>query len=299
MKKRLYLFIMFLCLISLVGCGKKESYPEATKDECFVIEGTTLKDYICYPHILYKGDVISDVVIPKGITVIGERAFEKTKITSVVIPDTVTEIQEFAFMDNLLTSITIPNGVKTIKYGAFINNQLTDVTISDSVEQIEGDSLLGAFENNKIKTLKLGKKLQKIGGRAFKNNMITNLEIPDSVTSIGNFAFFDNELATLKIGKGMTRISGGVFAKNKLTTVEIPDNIKFIENSVTGLNGIGTYGAFQENQITSLSFGKNIETIGWDAFVDNKLTTVKVPKSLINEVKRAFDSNVKIESIEK
>ena len=88
-------------------------------DPCeFAINGT----------ILEKGSNKAKVIIPRGVTIIGYRAFYGcNRITSITIPNSVTSIGQFAFMGcSGLTSITIPNSVTRIYDGAFegCNKQL-------------------------------------------------------------------------------------------------------------------------------------------------------------------------------
>ena len=64
---------------------------------------------------------VATIVIPDGVTSIGEYAFEFcSSVASIVISDSVTTICDVAFAGcRSLTSIDIPNGVASIGYGAF------------------------------------------------------------------------------------------------------------------------------------------------------------------------------------
>ncbi len=89
---------------------------------------------------LYVGkDLITNLVIPEGITVIPSYAFRRVNITGVTIPNSVTSIGNVAFYScDSLTSITIPEGVTSIGYEAFYScDSLTFITIPDSVTSIE------------------------------------------------------------------------------------------------------------------------------------------------------------------
>lgn len=109
-----------------------------------------------------------DVVIPDGVTSIGEDAFRNCgTLTSVVIPEGVTSIGWHAFSGcSSLTSITIPEGVTGIGWCAFSGcSSLTSITIPEGVTSI--------------------------GGRAFSYcSSLTSITIPESVTGIDSDGFF-------------------------------------------------------------------------------------------------------------
>ena len=84
-------------------------------------------------------DTMTELVIPKGVTQIGNYAFDGCNaLTSLIIPDSVTSIGVGAFTYcNALTSLTIPDSVTSIGENAFgYCNALTSLTIPDSVTSI-------------------------------------------------------------------------------------------------------------------------------------------------------------------
>ena len=113
---------------------------------------------------------ITSVIIPNGVTSIGELAFENCSglTGELVIPNSVISIgeQAFAYCTGL-TSVTIGNSVTSIGVSAFNEcSGLTSVTIGNSVTSIG----VGAF---------------------FNCSGLTSITIPNSVTSIGMMAFFN------------------------------------------------------------------------------------------------------------
>ena len=94
----------------------------------------------------YHGSA-ADVVIPDGVTIVGEGAFFGCKsLTSVVIPDGVTTIGYAAFNTcTSLTSVVIPDSVTIIKSCAFYGcKSLPSLIIPDCVTNIEAASFDGA-----------------------------------------------------------------------------------------------------------------------------------------------------------
>lgn len=85
------------------------------------------------------------VVVPEGVTEIGEYAFEYcTKITSVTIPSSVTKIGEKAFCDCYsLTSIEIQNKATKIAHDAFKGSDKIELPNNWKKYPIESTAYLG------------------------------------------------------------------------------------------------------------------------------------------------------------
>lgn len=152
----------------------------------------------------------STVIIPNGVTKIGDSAFASCDLTSVVIPEGVTEIDEEAFYscDNLV-SVTIPNTLKKIGRCAFqYCSSLTSLTIPEG--------------------------LTEIGERAFEYcSSLTSLTIPEGVTEIGDFVFSKcNNLKRVMIPDSVIKMGEHIFNLcDNLTTVALPKSEKYLVSS--------------------------------------------------------------------
>lgn len=84
----------------------------------------------------FNRDKLTEVIIPEGVTAIGEKAFAMLhSLKTVIIPDTVTEIGKCAFhMCDNLESVTIGNGVSCIKDATFdFCYKLKNVTMPEDI----------------------------------------------------------------------------------------------------------------------------------------------------------------------
>ena len=90
-------------------------------------------------NLYLNGELVTEVVIPEGITALGHEAFGGcTSLTRITIPNTVTSIGNEAFFGcKNLVEISLPKGITAIGTGTFYDcTGLTDIAIPDSVTSI-------------------------------------------------------------------------------------------------------------------------------------------------------------------
>ena len=196
MKKVLSL-LLALCLL----VGTVPMLASAADDDFTIEDGVLVK---------YNGEG-ENVVIPNGVTSIGEKAFENCEsILSVKIPEGVTSIGSAAFFGcNNLENVSFPSSLKIIGGGSFRMTALTNVNIPDGVTTI--------------------------GGSAFSlSSTLVSVTIPNSVTSIGAYAFeMLANLSSITLPEGLTTISKGMFyASEGLRSITIPASVTKIEDYV-------------------------------------------------------------------
>ena len=194
------------------------------------------------------------------------------KVLDLLIPDGVTEIGDYAF-DGCegLTSVTIPDGVTSIGDGAFERcTGLASVNISESVISI-GD---GAFEGcSGLTSVNIPESVVSIGAFAFAWSGLTFVNIPESVISIGAHAFYgtaigsplynskifaylpENYKGEYVIPAGIQLIVGGAFVCDSLFSVTLPESLDTIADVAFG-------GAYSLRNVYSLA--KNPPKCGTD-----------------------------------
>ena len=217
----------------------EEFYPtlDDYDTEKFKIENGVLAEYKKY----LSND---EVVIPKGVTVIGVNAFNWSRMSNVIIPDGVISIEYGAFSNCLnLARVELPPSVLTINEKAFDEClELQEVFISCGVTEVKNDAFVNCPNLSSIvvdkrnarysgvgncliekssQTLILGcsdsvipsdGSVTSIGDGAFAFSNIESVVIPDSVTSIGNQAFYMCEkLTNVTLGRNLTTIKKEAF----------------------------------------------------------------------------------------
>ena len=178
-----------------------------------------------------------EVVIPEGVTSIGERAFFNCKsLESVTIQTGVTCIGEGAFMRcSSLKSVMLPESMASIGDYAFAHCPgLTEVTIPASVARI-GDSAFYGCER------------------------LLRLDIPASVPDMGEAVFANTKLMAGCQKRGAPVVLGGklyAYGDRRAKHVTVPD----------GVTAIGEKVFMRRSELKSVTLPAGLRTIADRAF---------------------------------
>ena len=217
---------------------------------CRIAFDDSFANPLSYAHNLYlNGTLITDLVIPDGVTSIKHFAFRGcSSLTSITIPNSVTSIGRSAFSScSSLNSITIPNSVTSIGYAAFSDcSSLTSITIPNSVTSIED--------------------------YAFSNcSSLTSVTIPNSVTSIGKNAFKQNssysKLTYIYVEGGNaiydSRNDCNAIIESATNTLIVGCKNTLIPSGITTIEDNAFYLC---EDLTSITLPNSVTTIGERAF---------------------------------
>ena len=269
--RKLFLLPAVCCALALTlgACGEgKQKNAKAKAEAKAETDAEALRDAADKAGLILSEDAttitgvkdkgIKSVVIPNGVTSIGNSAFSGcSSLTSITIPDSVTSIGEMAFYNcSSLKSITIPDSVTSIgNYAFFGCDSLTSLTIPDSVTGI-GKNAFNLNSSCRIKTVSYSPAFETLPDGILINkkhkalvrtpeNLSGGYTIPTGVTSIGAYAFsFCSDLTSITIPDSVTSIGDSAFSFcSNLTSVTIPDKVTSI--------GKGAFRGVQSVQVST------------------------------------------------
>lgn len=163
---------------------------------------------------------IEKVTIPESVEYIGYTAFFGTAITEIVIPEGVKVIEQQAFdaCPNLV-SATLPASLETLGMSVFGSQdpKLQEINIAaNNQNYCSVDGVVFYKDMTKLIQYPIGK-------------TATSYSIPETVETIGEFAFMEcSNINNVNIPKSVTSIEDFAFCNTKLQSVVIPENIKNI-----------------------------------------------------------------------
>lgn len=176
---------------------------------------------------LFKGASFSSVVVPEGVTFIGDYCFANcSELESVSLPSTLTTISHYAFSYcPKLETITIPDGVIDLHGGSFFEcTSLSTVRLPNTLTYLSGQSFGGCTSLN---TITIPASVTDIHWNAFEGAGLTSLDIPNSVLNLRPEAFINcSYLETISISGLISEIPESIF-KNcvSLETIEFKGTI--------------------------------------------------------------------------
>ena len=204
------------------------------------------KKLICYPN--YNWD--DTVTIPRGVEIIGERAFaDFVNTDTFIIPDTVKTIEKEAFRGcKRMTSIDIPASVTSMGANPFSGcTELATVRIAPGHPYLTVvDGVLFSKPDHRLIFYPYGTHIYNyvvpdgteiMGSVAFPYSLDLSVELPDSVTTLEDYALRGLGMSKLTIPSSVTKIGKrAVSSCESLTEVVIPDSVTEIGDFAFGSN---------------------------------------------------------------
>lgn len=216
----------------------------------------------------YKGKE-KTVIIPDGVTVIGEEAFcELEKLEEVVIPEGVTAIEDYAFSGcTNLKTVSLPDSLVSIGESAFEEcESLEDISIPEGVTRIGDSAFYGCTG---LKAIVIPEGVTEIEGSLFcECENLSSIVLPRGITDIAENAFLGcTSLTEFKWPPKIKVINNSVFCCTGLTEFTIPD----------GITDIGSY-AFSGCPLKQITIPESVTKIHAEAFINIPDLTLIVTK---------------------
>ncbi len=225
------------------------------------------------PDYAFDGlGVLSYVVLPEGLTTIGQYAFRGTQLLNIDIPNSVTSIGQYAFAGTRVRNVNfkegsqlayigynafrecaslerfvMPNTVTSLgTYNNYVDNECGTFYGCTSLEKLHFSDALSTLEQEvcynctKLKDLHLPQGLLSIRDHAFYNtSSLRELSLPASLKIIDCYAFRQCGVDSLKLPISLSTLESSAFQDCKnLKYVELPSYIGSYNQNFSGCSSI-------------------------------------------------------------
>lgn len=255
--------------IAVSGLTKEGRDFAKSGGEIIIPEGIEI---IC--NNAFNGTFLKHVKLPSTLEIIGESAFRGTEIEEIVIPKMTEDIGDFAFQNSKLQKVTLEKGskLKVLRRCAMDTGYLKELNLE------EATSLMGlksrALVFNKLKHLKIKTDEDLyIGLQAGYSSDILDVDIESKGDiTISVMGFNQNEkLKNVRIKGKKIYLEENSFAYSDIENLEIEGEEVIILN-----------GAFFSNRIKSPKI-KNLTFCDLSAFSENPIENLDIPDEIKNK----------------
>jgi len=213
-------------------------------------------------------DSIKKIVLPKGLTSIGNASFGQIKnLTSITIPDGVTKIGMFAFaMCPNLSEITLPESLESIGFGAFMSStKLANISYSGTYEQWKKISI--GLSNNPLLSAVVN--VNSKGNNVNANNVLAK---ETTLYIYGENKLLDGadvicDSSVYKVKKGTVKIPMSKYSD--ITVVHKDYNSKTVTpEQLEQSTSVYLYKKNKEKPVINGVYADNIDIINNDYYLD-------------------------------
>lgn len=267
------------------SCGKNVFYT-LTADGKLLLTGTgetyNYSSETVSPWYNYR-DMIHEVIISDGITVLGNQLFIDCKsLSSVILNKSLIEIKPQVFFKcSMLTEITLPSSLKTIGYSAFDITLIRNVYYEgtkvqwNAISIDKGNTLLTSHITDTEVTLKPGIKKEGTCGTGVKYTLYDEGKLVISgngemdkytSTNLPPYYNYREEISEIIIEGGVTYIGQQAF--NKFTAI---DHVVINE----GVRNIGVQAFGYASEISMIELPVSLINVSNNAFIATRIDSVK------------------------
>ncbi len=208
----------------------------------------------------YSNTVLEKIILPEGITTIGDKAFSCLKalkeinipesvtsigwasfygcssLQSIHLPEGITEISKMCFYNcSSLSEINIPDGVEAIRYYAFYGSKVTEIHLGSGLKTLEESAFY--YCRNLSKVIFNSPELKTIGNSAFDQTAITELVLPQNLEEIGKSAFYWTNIESITLPATLKSIYANSFSTLSDVTCLSENPPTVMEGNIKASNG--------------------------------------------------------------
>lgn len=185
-------------------------------------------------------------------------------------------VNDFTFDGTTITGLSESGVKKRVNDPNMVMpNETPDGKAVTAIADTERDGLF-TTDDEKLNSVVLPNKLEKIGKKAFYDSDITAVTFPETLKTIGAQAFQMTNLVDVILPDSITEIGFSAFASIfTVENVKLPANITEIPDGMLSCSG-----QIAAEKFTKIELPKGITRIGNNAFAGNNFSRIEIPEGV-------------------
>lgn len=229
-------------------------------------------------------------------------------IKSIVLPEGLTKLGQYVFDGCGAESITLPSTLNTLSTYTFANSGFKTIELPDNFETIPNYLFSGSA---KLESVTFGSKLTEFGTYVFQNCASIETFIAPSLETIGNYAFVGSGIKSVTVKAGVKYGTYVYQNCESLKTVVVEEGAKELANymfmgcisldNVTLPEGFEKIGmsAFEGcTSLTNIILPSTLNYLGSASFRTSGLISIVIPKGLDRIYSYAFQDCANLTNVE-
>lgn len=157
---------------------------------------------------------VKRLIIPDGVEILSELAFQSSSLTELIIPPSVTEISKRCFINSHVKKLSFSgeNNIKSIGDEAFEGSDICRFVWPSKCETIPE----GCFDDSRIEEISGLENVKRVEGRAFtRTHDLRSIHWPEHCTVIPDACFYKSGITEIKGIDGVREIGALAFAETR------------------------------------------------------------------------------------
>ncbi len=248
-------------------------------------------DAFCYVKI-------KSISIPKGVTSIGDGAFQHNPaLEKVHLPKGLTSIGKNAFYGcDSLSTINLPESISEIGDSAFYGCRgLEFISIPSSLHSVGTNAFHGCEKINKLVYYDNGRRCY--GWIGHEDSCPKDIVIPPGVIAIDEYAFFDANVDHISLPEGLKYIGKYAFSY-QLKRTNIPNSVDFIgDGALNCCRYSQPEGTKIDGKSGLLIYANGTKCYNWIGNNDSCPSTLVIPEGITAINGKSFFRFYKLEEV--
>lgn len=237
--------------------------------------------------------LLSNIILPEGLSTIKQYAFSYTSISSIFIPASVKTLELCSFgQNNKLSHAEFAENsiITSLPINLFLNSPIVSFVIPPNVSYFKGGTFGGNIFMQSIKVNPNNKYFISENNAVYDINkkkicyyasaMTGHFSIPEGIQTIELGCFVSSKLSSLSLPSSVKTINDYAFSNSSMSEIKMTDSV----------TSIGRAAFYNMTDLKQINLSKGLTVISRELFMSSGLTSIVIPEGVTTIENGAFQN---------